>query len=231
MNHTRHARWTRHAILSLKHLYRDRQGGPAMRRHTSATATAAALLLAMALTGCGGDNQPTTPSTSATPSTVEPSATPTESLSPAEQATQDATAALERFHALEARISQRRAPVRALRRVAIGSALIYETRIRQQARDRGWTTVGKTRYEILKVLNVNLDNSDPQNGRAPHVEFRVCVDVSNVDVVDEGGKSVVLPARMDRSIGTYTVTNYHYDRAPANGWKVSVRTIRGTDPC
>ena len=47
------------------------------------------------------------------------------------------------------------------------------------------------------MQSVNLDNSDPKAGKVPTVQIDVCYDVSDVDVLDANGKSVVSPDRPD----------------------------------
>ena len=68
---------------------------------------------------------------------------------------------------------------------------------------------GETKVVELKVQSVNLDNSDPKAGKVPTVQIDVCFDVSDVDVVDADGKSVVSPDRPDTGWIRFSVVELH----------------------
>ena len=64
---------------------------------------------------------------------------------------------------------------------------------------------------------MNLDNSDPKAGKVPTVQIDLCFDVSEVDVVDANGKSVVSPDRPDTGWIRFLVSNYEWDADPDGG--------------
>ena len=68
---------------------------------------------------------------------------------------------------------------------------------------------------------MNLDNSDPQAGKVPTVQIDLCFDVTDVDVVDAQGKSVVKTDRPDTGWIRFLVSNYHWDDDPDGGWRVA----------
>lgn len=197
------------------------------RRTSAAAAALAAAALAVVLTGCGDESKAEQkPSPTPTPS---PSASA--SLSPEDQAKKDAEAGLMRFVDVRNQVGQRKAGLQALKKVAISEALGYQEQLSADSLKNGQKQVGETKVEIIRVDKVSMDNSDPAKGIAPYVHFRTCVDVSDVDVVDKAGKSVVTSDRKDRAIAEYTVTNYEYAKNPTNGWKVSVLEQKGTEEC
>ena len=59
----------------------------------------------------------------------------------------------------------------------------------------------------------------------------VCWDVSDVDIVDGDGKSVVTPERKDVGWTRFTVTNATWDTAPTDGWRVSGGSDLEKEPC
>ena len=77
----------------------------------------------------------------------------------------------------------------------------------------------------LKVQSVSLD--EPGNG----AQVDVCWDVSDVDIVDGDGKSVVTPERKDVGWTRFTVTNTTWDTAPTDGWRVSGGSDLEKEPC
>lgn len=54
---------------------------------------------------------------------------------------------------------------------------------------RGWSLVGSTRFDSISV----------QTSSASEISFYVCDDVSETDLLDETGKSLVEPDRVNRS--------------------------------
>ncbi|QTE28573.1 hypothetical protein [Pengzhenrongella sicca] len=95
----------------------------------------------------------------------------------------------------------------------------------------GWVQKGSTELPQIQVQSVNLDNSDPANGRVPAVQIDVCFDVTGVDVVDASGASVVAAARPDLGWIRHTVSNYSWDTDPNGGWRVSTSLDLEKAPC
>lgn len=197
-----------------------------MNRRTALAALAA--LLAITTTACGKDDEPTT-EPSVTPS---PTATSSKPATPQDQAVDDATAALDRWFAVANQLGQDpKAPLSQAKTVAISTALGYTEQLYRVQREQGLTQVGDATYEIDKILDVSLDNSNPKKGLAPTVKFQICWDITDVDVVDKAGNSQVTSDRMDRSVATYFVTNYDYAKDPHGGWKVSSFQRKMERPC
>lgn len=95
----------------------------------------------------------------------------------------------------------------------------------------GWVQSGSTKIAELEVTSVNLDNSDPSTGRVPAVQIDVCFDVSDVDVVDRSGASVVTAERPETGWIRHTVSNYSWDTDPLDGWRVSTSVDLEEAPC
>ena len=206
------------------------KGKPQMTsRTTRSRAYAAAALtaaLTLGLTACGGSDNTADP----TP-TPPQSPSPTKSLSPTEQATNDAQAELKRYYEVVDQVGQRKAPIMKLKTVAISTALTYQTQISKSTLKNGQKQVGDVAFTVNKVMQVSLDNSAPKKGKVPYVQMQVCADVTNVDVVDKNGKSVVLPTRRNRSLVVLTVANYNYAKNPHNDWKVASQDTSENTSC
>jgi hypothetical protein len=84
---------------------------------------------------------------------------------------------------------------------------------------------------VLQVQSVNLDNSDPSAGKVPTVQVDVCVDVSDVDILDKAGKSTVSQRRPDTGWTRFTVANYHWSSHPKDGWRVATGEDLKKAPC
>jgi hypothetical protein len=63
------------------------------------------------------------------------------------------------------------------------------------------------------------------------VQVDVCWDVSDVDVIDATGKSVVSPGRPDTGWTRLTVANYRYSADPRGGWRVATGQDLKKPPC
>lgn len=195
------------------------------------TALAAAALLLAVGTGCttDGDDEPpsTKPSTSA-------SATPTTSAAPSdsELASQAATELVREYYAVRDRLRQKpTTPLAELKTVATSSELTAQRTLFDGERERGLRQTGDTRIGELTVQTVNLDNRDPDAGKVPLVQVDVCWDVSNVDILDANGASIVNPDRPDTGWIRYTVANYDWATDPDGGWRVATSQDLEKTPC
>ncbi|MEV0949064.1 hypothetical protein [Promicromonospora sp. NPDC050249] len=94
-----------------------------------------------------------------------------------------------------------------------------------------WTATGTTKIVQLSVQTVSLDNSDPGAGTVPTVQIDVCYDVSEIDVVDAHGNSVVPADRPDRAWERLQVANYDYDAEPDDAWRVASGETLEKAPC
>lgn len=187
--------------------------------------TAAALASAMILAGCTPDESDSSAETPA-PVSASPSAaaSPSPSLegSAAPEYSAEETAAIESAKAAATRFFEVRNavfsdpenagaepfvsvaidPVRSVERGKLGNRL-----------KQGLRSSGKTVVEFADVRSVTPE-SNPEEFIYPKVVLDICVDVSNVDVIDSSGKSVVGNAadRQVAVIGAY--------EEPGEGWLI-----------
>lgn len=196
-----------------------------------AIASAAAALLVAAATGCEDDGE--SPSTTA-PSSSRPTPTATTSAAPSDSdlASQSATALVRGYYAVRDRLRQEPTTSLAeLKSVATSTELTAQQTLFDQERERGLRQTGDTRIGALTVQAVSLDNSDPDAGKVPIVQIDVCWDVSDVDILDADGTSVVSPDRPDTGWIRYTVANYDWATDPDGGWRVATSQDLPKTPC
>lgn len=197
-------------------------------RRTIGSATTA-LLFAVAA-GCaqspGSDPAPNPPDTKSTSASEAPQ------QSESEAAAEDAKQLLQDYFTTVDELGQDAArPVSDLAKVAVSRQLSVLRNTITQQRKAGQRQTGDTKVAELKVQSVNLDNSDPAAGKVPTVTVDVCWDVSDVDVVDKNGKSIVSPNRPDTAWTRYTVANYHWSDHPSDGWRVASGQDLKQSPC
>jgi hypothetical protein len=192
-------------------------------------AVSAALLLST-LAGCSNNSAsraPTSdPSSTSTPS---PSQTTSEPPSESEVAEQSASKVVRDYYETVGRLRQDPSqPLSQLKAVANGGQLAAQETFTRNQRKAGNRQTGDAKVLEVLVQSVNLQ---PAKGQVPEVQLDVCWDVSDVDVLDPSGKSVVSPDRADVGWTRYTVTNHEWAKRPEDGWRV----ISGQDlekaPC
>ena len=193
----------------------------------------AALLLAVA--GCSGDGHDPAASGSPTPSspstTAAASSTPTPP-SNSQVASDAASEVVRRYFAVVDHLRKRSAsPLSGLSMVATSAQRSAMATLLGRERQQGRHQTGGTKIAVLKVQSVNLDNSDPSAGRVPTVQVDVCVDVSDVDIVDKAGKSTVSKSRPDTGWTRFSVANYHWSSHPRDGWRVATGQDLKKAPC
>ena len=197
-----------------------------MTRARGATRVATAVLLLVAVTACadGGTNPNSSSPTPTKATTAPPSET--------EVASAAASSVLEKFYVVRNQLRQD--PSRSLSlldSVAVSTQLAAQKQLFKKERAQGLRQTGETKVAKLEVQSVNLDNSDPKLGKVPTVQIDVCLDVSDVDVVDKNGKSVVSPDRPDTGWIQYLVSNYQWDTDPSGGWRVASGKDIERTPC
>jgi hypothetical protein len=193
---------------------------------------ATAVVLLVAVTACADDgNDPTTnPSPSPTTS-ASTTATPTP-RSDSEGASEAASAVLRRYYDVRNQLRKDAAqPLTLLEEVAASTELAAQQNLFKKERKQGLHQVGTTRVAVLEVQSVNLDNSDPKAGKVPTVQIDLCFDVSQVDVVDANGKSVISSDRPDTGWIQFLVSNYQWDTDPDGGWRVASSQDLERTPC
>ncbi|WP_236757577.1 hypothetical protein [Aeromicrobium sp. PE09-221] len=190
---------------------------------------ATALLLAV-LPGCSEDKEspppigPSSTPTSAHTSTVHPTE--------AEHASRAVDAKIREFYAVLSRLRQdTRQDLGRLESVAISTELTAQRQFVRQEHRKGRRQVGETKIANLAIQSVNLDSSDPKSGKVPAVLVDVCWDVSDVDVVDKEGNSVVSPDRPDTGWTRHIVANFNWSEDPEGGWRVASGEDLKKMPC
>src|SRR5680860_311487 len=200
---------------------RSSAGTRALTNSRGAISLATAVLLLVAGSSCAEDKRESrNPSPTATPSN-SPTNSPTPA-SPTEEASAAATALITRYYAVRNELRQDSTrPLSMLKTVAISTELTAQQTLFKRERDQGLHQTGETKVVELHVESVNLDNSDPRAGKVPTVQIDVCFDVSDVDVLDAEGKSVVTPNRPDSGWIRYSVANHQWDTDPDGAWRVA----------
>lgn len=209
-----------------------------MTRTRRAGSVATAALIVAVMASCANDPSPPVPTTGTSPAPTLSSPAPTTNTATAtppsdsEIAADAATAALREFYEVRTRLRQDPSePLTLLDDVAISTELTAQRNLFERERNQGLHQVGETKIVELDVKSVNLDNSDPSAGKVPTVQIELCFDVSDVDVVDEDGKSAISPDRPDTGWIQFLVSNYEWDTDPDGAWRVaSSRDIERT-PC
>lgn len=191
---------------------------------------ATAALLLVALAACSDDKGDPTP-THATPSPTT-AATSTGPPTDSDLASAAATKLMANYYATIDRLNQDSSqPMSELKKIATSVQLTALKRSISNRRRDDERQTGATRIAESKVQAVSLDNSDPKAGKVPSVFIDVCWDVSDVDVVDKDGKSVVVANRPDTGWTRYTVANYDWSNDPDGAWRVSGGKDLEKTPC
>jgi len=203
-----------------------------MTKSHGALSVATAVLLLAVMAACGSDansdSSPTpSPSVSETVTSPSPSST-----SPEDEASASAVEAVTAYYATVDKVRQDAdSPATDLDTVAISTQLSAQKNLLTSQRGNGNRQTGDTEVVEAKVQSVTLDNSDPKAGRVPTVTIDVCWDVSDVDVLDPTGKSVVTSDRADRGWTRLTVANYSWTSDPDGGWRVAGGKDLERSPC
>lgn len=194
-----------------------------MTRKTMAAASSVVLAAAVAVTlvACTSDDpDPSTTTSSSTASTsASPSPSPT-AVTPEEEAIEDAEEALRLYYqTADASIQD---PVNfnaaEFEGVAYGTALTDLQERFYGVKEQGLRQTGVVTLETVENTVVDLTNDQTVSPpMVPIVEFKVCYDVSALNVVDADGKSVVSPDRKPRGVDRVGVVNYEY---PDGAWRV-----------
>lgn len=205
-----------------------------MRIRLGLTFLATGTLLLAVVSACSDDDadgSPADPTSTATSSATDPM-TSASATSPSDAATAAATALMETYYAVVDELgADPGSDLTRLESVATSTQLTAQRTFISRQHEQGRRQTGKTTIGTLTVQSVNLDNSDPNAGKVPTVVVDVCWDVSNVDVLDESGSSIVPPDRPDTGWTRYTVANYDYAADPTGGWRVATGQDLEQAPC
>lgn len=202
-----------------------------MTRVRGVQSVATAALIVVALTSCAEGNEPAA-SPSPGPSSPAPTTSTPTPPSDSEVASEAASAVLRKFYDVRNQLRQDPSqPLTLLDNVAISTELAAQQNLFKREREQGLRQTGETKVVELDVKSVNLDNSDPKAGKVPTVQIDLCFDVSDVDVVDKDGKSVVTPDRPDTGWIQFLVSNYQWDTDPDGSWRVASSQDIERTPC
>lgn len=204
----------------------------AMTKFSGTFSVATAVFLLAAMAACGSDSD-AEPAPKANASASSPSSTPPSTAgSPEDSAATAAEVAVADYYALtDLLLQDDTVSLDRLEEVAISTQLSAQKNFLTTERAAGTQQRGDTKIAETKVQSVSLDNSDPKAGRVPSVTIDVCWDVSEVDVLDASGKSVVTSDRPDRGWTRLTVANYAWDTDPEAGWRVAGGEDLEKTPC
>ncbi len=203
-------------------------------------ATLAGLLLA----GCAAPTtqSATTASTtqSATTASPSPSSSPTSATSsapptttpPEEQATAKAEEVLRAYYRAQTDClsDPMKTELTCFDNVAIGTALLNMRNALTAAKEMESRVSGEIRVLSVEATQVDLTNKVTQTPPVvPQITFNTCIDVSNYNIVDRAGKSIVPPDRRARSLVPMAVVNYQYP--DPSQWRVGYRVDDKTQTC
>lgn len=189
------------------------------RSVTRAVSLGLVLALGISLTACAADRESSaepaasgTTSMSASPSASPPPTAP----SSEEDATSKAEAAVVAYY--EMKDASLQAPanfkIEDYKKVAVSSALNDVQNLYNAAVLQGHQ-IGGTTLDSVEVLDVDLafepDKTPPE---IPTVQFSVCYDITDLNIVDQDGKSIVPPGRQNRGVAEVGVSNFEYPEGP-----------------
>jgi hypothetical protein len=203
-----------------------------MRRlHRRVFAGFGSLLVLLVASSCSVANGGINPTTSTSPTTtpvLEESARPSASPSPShrtpeQQAKVEVLALVEHYYLVEnALAADPKAPLKRYYEVAAGDYLDVLLRNAQARRAKDYRVVGAPHLRQNRVESLQLNG---QEGKVPSSIVRTCLDVSDVDVVDSSGKSVVERERADAYRERLTLEKKKY------GWRVVDAENSGASTC
>lgn len=189
-------------------------------------------LMLAAVSACSGNDADPPSSSQSSSSSLSESPTSASPTSPSEAASTGAESVVRDYFLVVDDLRQRPGrPLSTLRAVSTSGELSAQQRLIGSERERGLRQIGDTRIADLQVQAINLDNADPQAGKAPTVQVDVCWSVVDVDVVDARGESVVSPSRPDSGWIRFTVANYRWSSNPDDGWRVASSQDLRKKPC
>jgi hypothetical protein len=197
-----------------------------------AHALATAALLLAAVSACTDDSGEATPTEGPSgASSPPPSSQPSPSTDSEIAADAVSQVVHDYFAAVDGLRQDPAGALSELKAVATGSELSAQQILIRTERSKGLRQTGDTRLAKLTMQSMNLDNSDDEGGKVLTAQVDVCWDVTDVDLIDENGKSVVVPSRPNRGWIRFTVTNHHWTTDPNGGWRVMSGQDLERTPC
>ncbi|WEO78420.1 hypothetical protein BJQ94_05125 [Cryobacterium sp. SO2] len=186
------------------------------RRAGRMAAVACACLLLVPLAGCAADPKPAAPSST-------PTATPV--FASDEEALAAATEAYENYlSAYDAYWTGNATSKRDFLALSTGDAHEGEVESMAEWEEKGWTAVGSTTFDSMRLQSVSQSDSGQWVIRA-----YLCADSSRGDVVDASGASV---AKSDRRLRLPLEVAFVTSSAESSDLKISESNVwTGTDFC
>ena len=195
-----------------------------------ATATAAAVVLGLTVSGCSSSGDAS--STALTSSTSSPlsSAAPT-AANPSQDAQSEAVAFVSTYLGMidDLRLDPSR-PLDDIYQVAVAPEATAQASAIGELRSQDYRQTGRSRLVTAAVEGApgNSDGAAAPPG-LPTVVVSACVDVTDVGAVDAAGQSVVPPGRPGFLIAQLTMVNPR--QKDASSWRVSEAVNRQAQSC
>ena len=194
-------------------------------------AAAAAVVLGLTATGCSSQDAPlTAPSSAASPSPSPSAAVMT--ASPAEEAQSQAVALVPTYlRMIDDLYLDPSRPLDDIYEVAVDSEATAQATAIGMFRSQGYRQIGRAQLVTATVDSVDLEG-DPAASPSPTlptVLVTTCVDVSQVQAVDEAGNPVVPTGGPTHLIARLVVVNLQYP--DASSWRVSEASNTQAQSC
>jgi hypothetical protein len=183
------------------------------------------VLLALTFTGCTGSASPAEPPEPSEPLATTAAPSPT---SDRDRAEASARAAFDTYYeVLDYVASDPTVPISRLDEALAGDYLATWRTELETTRGKDWTQTGTTRLVEVTTQGVDV----PSDGTTATVVFDTCYDVSEVDVADSSGTSIIDAGRPDRGWSRLTLTNAAFADDPEAGWRVTAGETLEKAPC
>jgi hypothetical protein len=194
-------------------------------------AAAAAVVLGLTATGCSSQDAPSTaPSSAASPSPSSSAAVMT--ASPAEEAQSQAVALVPTYlRTIDDLYLDASRPLDDIYEVAVDSEATAQATAIGMFRSQGYRQIGRAQLVTATADSVDLEG-DPAASPSPTlptVLVTTCVDVSQVQAVDEAGNPVVPTGGPTHLIARLVVVNLQYP--DASSWRVSEASNTQAQSC
>ena len=194
-------------------------------------AAAAAVVLGLTATGCSSQDAPSTaPSSAASPSPSPSAAVMT--ASPAEEAQSQAVALVPTYlRTIDDLYLDASRPLDDIYEVAVDSEATAQATAIGMFRSQGYRQIGRAQLVTATADSVDLEG-DPAASpppTLPTVHVTTCIDVSQVQAVDEAGNPVVPTGGPTHLIARLVVVNLQYP--DASSWRVSEASNTQAQSC
>ncbi|MBY3555569.1 hypothetical protein HGI15_19510 [Modestobacter lapidis] len=196
-----------------------------------ATAGVAAAILALTVSGCSSsDAGPSSPTSGTAPSQT-PSPLPT-TPSPAEEAQALAVALVPDYlGTIDDLYLDPSLPLDGVHQVAVAPEATAQATAIGKFRSQGYRQTGRSQLMSASAVSVDLSNNPAASPSPvfPTVVVTACVDVGEVDAVDDSGASIVPSGRPRYLVQQLTVVNPNYP--DTSSWRVSEAPNRQAESC